>query len=106
MLLLPIAGFLENKLKFLRSISSFMSVVLLLSVIVLVMYLIGAQMTHLADDWPLFQMQLESTLNGFQDWIENRFNIDQKHQVDYVTDAFSKFLSSGTAVVGATVLSL
>lgn len=106
MLLLPLAGFLEVKLKFPRSISSFVSVLMLLSVIVLVLYLIGAQMTHLADDWSLFQMQLESTLNSFQDWIENRFNIDQKHQVDYVTDAFSKFISSGTAVVGATVLSL
>lgn len=105
-LLLPFATLLERKLKFPRSISSMFSVVVLIAVILLVLYLVGSQATNLASDWPLFKEQVTNSLASLQDWVSNQFHIDKSHQLQYLNDATSKILNSGTVVLGATVLSM
>jgi putative permease len=105
-LLLPLAAFLENKLKLPRSAASMMSVILMLSAVGLVLYVIGAQLSKLASDWPQFKAQLTLTGGNLQQWVDTRFNIDAAKQLNYVHSATTKALASSTTVVGATVLSL
>lgn len=105
-LLLPMAAFIENKFKLPRSAASMLSVILMLSAIGLVLYVIGAQLSRLAGDWPQFKEQLSLTGSNLQNWIDTRFNIDAARQLNYVHSATTKALASGTTVFGATVLSL
>lgn len=51
-LLLPVARFFENKLRFPRSAASMLSVLLLLAFIGGLIYVIGSQIADLAKDWP------------------------------------------------------
>ncbi len=105
-LLLPLASFFEKKFRLPRSAASMLSVVLMLSAVSIVLYTIGSQLSRLASDWPQFKEQLGVTVNNLQTWVESRFNIDAAKQLNYVHSATNRALSSSTAVLGATVLSL
>src|SRR4051812_48172943 len=73
--LLPLATFLEKRLKLPRSMAAMTSVILLLSVIGVVIYFVGNQVTRLASDWPQFKTQLDVSVNALQTWIETKFHI-------------------------------
>ena len=105
-LLLPLAAFLENKLKLPRSAASMVSILLLLAAIGLILYVIGSQLSDLANDWPQFQQQLLKTMDSLQDWIAGTFHVNANKQLTYVHSATSKVMASGTTVLGATLLSL
>jgi len=105
-LLLPLAAFIERKLKLPRSAASMISVILMLSAVGLLLYVIGSQLSNLANDWPQFKIQLAETVSNLQQWIEVKFNIDAAKQLNYVHSATTKVMASGTTVVSATVLSL
>ncbi|PZR30789.1 MAG: AI-2E family transporter [Azospira oryzae] len=105
-LLLPLCNFFERKFKFPRSLASLISVIILITAISSILYLVGSQLKRLYSDWPQFESQVETSIDTLQDWISKTFNIAQKKQNKYVDTATSKIISSGTEVVGATVLSL
>ena len=105
-LLLPMASFFERKAKMPRSAAAMLSVILMLTGVSLVLYIIGAQLSKLASDWPQFKDQLALTGHNLQIWIENRFDIGAAKQLNYVNTAITKALASSSIVVGATVLSL
>ncbi|MEO5911339.1 MAG: AI-2E family transporter [Pelobium sp.] len=105
-LLLPLASFFEYKLKLPRSVSSMLSVILLLGAIVLLLYVIGSQISNLASDWPQFQKQLNDSLENLQDWIASTFHVNANKQLNYVHSATSKMISSSSVVVGTTILSI
>ncbi|QQL49502.1 AI-2E family transporter [Mucilaginibacter ginkgonis] len=105
-LLLPLAQFLEFKVRLPRSAASMLSVLLLLAAIGGVLYVIGSQVSDLANDWPQFQDQLSKSLGDLQNWIATTFHINAHKQLTYVHTATSKIMASGTAVVGATLISL
>lgn len=105
-LLLPLAAFLEKKLRIPRSAASMLSVLLLLASIGLILYTIGSQLSTLANDWPQFQLQLQKSIDSLQNWIAGTFHINIGKQLNYVHSATTKIISSGTAVLGATLLSL
>ena len=105
-LLLPLARFFEFKVRLPRSAASMLSVILLLSVIGGILYIVGSQISDLANDWPQFQGQLTKSLGTLQDWVSNTFHFSERKQLAYVNTATSKIMASGTAVVGTTLLSL
>ena len=105
-LLLPLAAFFEKRLKLPRSAASMLAVLILLGSIALVLYVIGSQLAGLAADWPQFQTQLQDSVTKVQEWIAQTLHINTGKQLSYVHAAADKLLSSGTAVVGATLLSL
>jgi putative permease len=105
-LLLPLADFFEKRMRLPRSIASMVSVVLMLAAISLVMYTLGTQLSKLSNDWPLFKNQMDTSLQQLQHWITTKYNLNVNEQLDYVHSATTKVLSSSTAVVGATVLSV
>jgi predicted PurR-regulated permease PerM len=105
-LLLPVATFLENKLRLPKSAACMLAVIMLLSLICLLIYIIGSQIADLAKDWPQFQAQISKSLWTFRGWVQDNFHITRGKQLRVVSSAKDKVLSSDTAVVGATVLSL
>ena len=105
-LLLPVANFLETKVRIPRGPASMVSVVLLIGVISLVIYLLGTQIHKLASDWPLFKEQLATSIAKLQLWISEKFDVNADKQLDYVHNTTETIIASGTAMFGATVLSV
>jgi putative permease len=105
-LLLPLASYTEKKFRFRRGLASILSVLLLLTVVSTIIYIVGVQMSDLADDWPQFKMQLNNSLSSLQHWIAIKFHINATKQLTYVKSATGNVLASGTAVVGVTIVSL
>jgi len=103
-LLLPLAGFLEKRLHFPRSLASLLSVVMLVLSLVAVFYVVGAQIGNLADDWPQFKQQVLSSVSNLQSWISAKFHVRIKQQMTYVNNATSKLLESGSSVVEDVVV--
>ena len=106
MLLLPLAGFLERRLRFPRSLAALFSVILLIVSIVALFYLVGSQISNLADDWPLFKQQVMTSLTDLQHWISMKFHIRLKQQQTYIDSAASHILSTGSEMIGDTLLSV
>ncbi|MBN9382793.1 MAG: AI-2E family transporter [Chitinophagaceae bacterium] len=106
MLLLPLAHFLEVRLRLPRSLSSILSVLSLLVAINLILYMVGAQISTLTEDWPQFKQQVLSSLNDLQHWISTKFHIRIKQQNAYLDTATSKLLATGSSVLGTAVLSI
>jgi predicted PurR-regulated permease PerM len=105
-LLLPLAGFLENRFRLPRGAASMLAVLLLLAGISLIVYVIGSQISTLSDDWPRFKQQLMGSLADLQHWISRKYHVNARKQLNYVQSATSQVLASGTTVVGATIMSI
>lgn len=105
-LLVPFCSFLERKLRLPRAVAAIVATVLFTSVIVLVLYLLAMQMTKLADDWPAFQQQLIDSFYSLQQWVQDRFGIEQNSQLNYITETASKSISAGTDILGKTLSSI
>ena len=106
MLLLPVASFLEKRLKLHRSLAAGLSVLLLVLSIASIFYIVASQITNLADDWPQFKTQLLTSLKDFQQWVSVKFHVNMVKQNNYINNTAAQILSSGPAMIGATLLSL
>jgi putative permease len=105
-LLLPLAGYMERKFRFRRGLASIVSVLMLLIFISTIIYLVGVQMRDLADDWPQFKAQLNTSLAEIQHWIAVKFHVNSTKQLTFLKSAAGKVLDSGTTVLGVTIISL
>jgi len=101
-LLLPVATFLEKKLRFPRALSSICSILLLISLIGTVLYLVGSQISNLASDWPMLRSQVRQSIDNLSAWIQHAFHINATKQMGYVQDTEKKIMASGTDVIGET----
>ena len=104
-LLLPLANFLERKLRFPRSLASLLSVIMMVLALAGVLFIVGSQIGNLADDWPQFKQQVLTSVNDLQSWISKKFHIRIKQQMTYVNNATSKLLESGGSVLGDVFVS-
>ena len=105
-LLLPFANWLERRCRLPRGTAALIAVVLIITVIGLVIYFIGDQLTNLGSDWPQFKEQLSTSIDKLQQWIYDTLHVRRKDQLNYVKDATTKLMDSGTVVLGATIISL
>ncbi|HEV8084931.1 MAG TPA: AI-2E family transporter [Chitinophagaceae bacterium] len=105
-LLLPLSVYFEKKLKFRRSASSALSVLLLIVALAAVLFLIGSQITNLAQDLPLLKEQVIMSLHNFQEWISDKFDVNMQKQMNYVNKAATKIQTATPSMIGSTVLSL
>jgi predicted PurR-regulated permease PerM len=101
-LLLPIATFLEKKLRLPRSMSSLVSILLLLVFVGAIMYLVGSQISKLGNDWPMLKSQVKQSVTDLQGWVQAAFHINASNQMTYVNETTKKIMASGGAVVGET----
>jgi predicted PurR-regulated permease PerM len=104
-LLLPLCGLLERRLKFPRSVASLFSVLLLVLSLGGLLYLVGSQISSLAEDWPKFKQQVLTSVDSLQHWISLKFHIRIKQQMTYVNTATSKLLETGSSVIGDVLVS-
>ncbi|GAA4320881.1 AI-2E family transporter [Compostibacter hankyongensis] len=104
-LLFPLSRFFERRLRFPRSLSSLLSVVLLVVFILLVLFSVGTQISALTRDWPQFQSQVGEALGQLREWLQRRFHLSMEKQLSYLHMATDNMLSSGGTVIGQTVLS-
>jgi len=100
-LLLPVAGFLEQKLKFPRSMSSLVSILLLVAFVGGILYLVGTQISKLTDDWPMLKKQVSQSVNNLSGWIEGTFHVNLDTPRDYLTKSGQKIINTGTEVAGS-----
>jgi len=89
-LLLPIANFLEKRLRLPRALSSLGSILLLIGFVGGILYLVGSQISNLANDWPMLKGQVTQSLNDLSDWIQGAFHINANKQMSYVHDTTKK----------------
>ena len=106
LLLLPVCNYMENKLKFSRSMASIISVFLLLVVISGIFYVLGSQIADLGNEWPLLKTQLTGLFNDTQSWLSNTFHVNVQKQTEYINKSTQKVLSSGGSIIEKTVLSI
>lgn len=106
LLLLPLSNFLERKWHFRRSLSSFVAVILMISVISVIVFFFGNQLSSLAQDWPQLRTQGERYLDEIQLWISNTFHISYSNQLQYLSDSAEKAFSTSATVVIATISTL
>jgi putative permease len=105
-LLLPLASFMERKFGFRRGLASILAILILVAFISSIIYFVGMQISDLADDWPQFKIQLNSSLASIQHWIAIKFHINSYKQLTFLKSAANKALDSGTTVLGTTIISL
>jgi predicted PurR-regulated permease PerM len=101
-LLLPIADFFEKKVRLPRGGAALFAISSLVAAIYGIMYLVGSQVANLANDWPMLSKQVSSSLREVENWVQSSFHINMEKQMDYVHNATSKIMSSGSEVVGTT----
>ncbi|OKS87730.1 hypothetical protein RG47T_3192 [Mucilaginibacter polytrichastri] len=105
-LLLPLSNFLENKCRLPRSAGAFISILILIAFIAGICYLVGTRISSLADDWPMLKKQIDQSTADIQQWVESTFHLNMDKQMAYVHTTTNKLMSSGTAVIGQTFLSV
>ncbi|HXB28885.1 MAG TPA: AI-2E family transporter [Puia sp.] len=105
-LLIPLASFMERRFGFRRGLASILAILILVTFISSIIYFVGMQISNLADDWPQFKIQLNSSLASIQHWIAFKFHINSYKQLTFLKSAASKALDSGTTVLGTTIISL
>jgi putative permease len=101
-LLMPVSGFLERKLHLPRSASSLISILFFVAFIGGIMYLVGSQVSGLANDWPQLKAQVVQSVSDLQNWVSSSFHINSTRQMSYVHDTTKKILAAGTDVLGTT----
>jgi putative permease len=101
-LLLPVANFFERKFRMPRSLSSFLSILLLVGFIGGIVYLVSSQISNLASDWPQLKTQVMQSVNDLSGWVSNVFHINTDKQMVYVHNTTNKILAAGTDVLGTT----
>ena len=106
LLLLPFAGFLERRFKLPRSLSSLLALLSLILAIGAIMFILGSQLTALAQDWPAFKQQVLDGAADLQKWISATFHIDTDEQISYISDSATKAVNTGTTIIGHTLLSV
>lgn len=101
-LLLPVSNFFENKCRLPRSASSLLSILLFVAFIFGIGYLVGSQISNLANDWPQLKSQISESVINLQNWISEAFHINASKQMTYVNNTTKKIIASGTTVIGTT----
>ena len=99
-LLLPVSSFLERRLRFPRSMSSLVSILLLVAFVYGILYLVGTQVSKLSSDWPMLQKQVGQSITDVTGWIEDRFHVDLHSKTAFIKNTGEKLMQSGTEVVG------
>ena len=105
-LLLPFCNFLENRLRFPRTLASVLASVLFIFSLVYVLYLLGAQLASFSKDWPLLKTQLAGLMATMQTWVADTFHIDAKKETAFISNTKDSLLHLNGAFVGQTLLSI
>ncbi len=105
-LLLPVSGFFERKMKFSRGASAVTSVIMLLVGIASLLLVLGTEISNLGHDLPELKAQVIVSLHHLQEWISDTFHLNTAKQMDYLKTATSKIKTATPSMIGSTVMSV
>lgn len=106
LLLVPVCGFLERRLRLPRTLATIVTVTLFFGGGFYFIYLLASQLSMLKEDWPAFYQQLLHTLDMIQEWIDTTFGINSKEQIKILNDTASSSFGQGTMILGVALMSL
>jgi predicted PurR-regulated permease PerM len=104
-LLLPVASFLERK-GFSRVMANLVAIFLGLSFIAAIVYFLSYQISTFVHDLPAIKQHLANHLVTVQQWVREKMNFTGKQQSDFMANAASKLKSTGSAMLGDTVVTV
>lgn len=102
MLFLPIANLLEKKLKFPRSFSTIISVLMMLVILTGLIFFFSSQIASFTRDIPHLTKQFNLVFHNLQNWVSHTFNVNIDEQLDYLDQGLKKILSSSGVILGFT----
>lgn len=102
MLFLPMANFMERKLRFPRSVSTIVSVMIMLIILTGMFYFFGSQLSSFSKDLPHLSKQFNLVFHNLQTWVSQTFNVKIHEQLDYLDQGLNKLLSSSGVILGFT----
>ncbi|QDP85085.1 AI-2E family transporter [Chryseobacterium sp. SNU WT5] len=103
LLFLPFTNFLERKLRFSRTISTFSSLFVMLMFLFGLVYFFSTQMSDFVNDFPVLKAQVTKSFNDLQIWVSRNFHLNMNSQMDYINQGLEKLLSSTAVILGFTV---
>ncbi|MET0635130.1 MAG: AI-2E family transporter [Chitinophagaceae bacterium] len=104
MLLLPVSNWLVRR-GLPEVLAMLLSILLALFFIAGIIYFLSSQIANFANDWPSIKQHLQDHLQTVRNWVSDKFNISYKQQEDALKEASSDMKSSGSGVVGTTLVS-
>lgn len=102
MLFLPVADFFERRLKFPRSISTIISVLMMLVILTGLIYFFSSQISSFSRDVPQLSKQFNLVFHNLQNWVSRTFSVRIDEQFDYLDQGLTKLLSSSGVILGFT----
>lgn len=106
LLLLPLANFLEGRLKFKRALASLISVIVMIAVITGILSFLGSQLSDLGQDWPLLKQQAIHSFEELQHWVSATFNVNAHKQIDYLKHSATSAVATSATVVATTLMTV
>lgn len=103
LLFTPFANFFERKLRFSRSLSTIMSLVVMVAVIFGLGLFFSSQLSDFVNDFPMLQKQVIKTIEHLQIWVSKTFHVNIKTQAEYFNQGLEKLLASSGIILGFTV---
>lgn len=104
-LLLPVANFLERK-KIPRAMANLIAIAISLLFIGSIVYFLSVQVTGFLKDLPSIKQHLSDHLKTMQRWISEKFEFTGAQQTTFIDNATNKIKTTGTGMLGDTVISL
>lgn len=105
-LLVPLSSAMERRLHFSRSLAAIFATLFFLTLVVGVIFLLGAQMRKLGQEWLVFEEQLINGVHGVQQWVQDTFGIQQSKQLSFITEHAAASVSTGTDLLTKTLSSI
>ena len=105
-LLLPVTNFLQNKLRFPKSLANISAVLFAISIIGGLIYFLSHQIASFLQDMPSIKSHLEEHYATLQHWIQQKFNVSEKQQAVMINKATADVKTSGTEVIGQTFFTI
>lgn len=105
-LMLPLANFIETKLRLTRSVATLLTVIVMLGVLYGVGHFFALQLSELWGDWPLLEKQVTNSFHELQHWISKTFHVTLKKPGNYLGNSAEKALATTASVIGTTLLTL
>lgn len=106
LLLLPMANFLENKLRFKRGLAAIVSVIIMIGIIAGILFFLANQLSELGQDWPLLKQQAIHSFEDLQRWISLKFHVNAHKQIDYLKNSTTSAVATSATVVATTLMTL
>jgi predicted PurR-regulated permease PerM len=104
-LLLPVTNFLE-RLKIPKVLAILLAIVISLAIIGAIIYFLSRQISIFLQDIDTIKQRLTELAHDFQRWVDDKFNISERSQNQYLEDTAENIKNSGAGIVGRTVTTI